>query len=816
MWNKEKRERINQTLTLLVLNGVSVSFQPASPRLLPFLNSLFLNSIDMVSWMTRTARMARLHQESLMVRLGQHRSVSSREVFERESKYGAHNYHPLDVALTRASGVFMWDCENKRYYDFLSAYSAVNQGHCHPRIVNALREQAGKLGLTSRAFYSDVLGEFEEFITRLFKYDKWLPMNTGVEGGDTACKLARRWGYDVKGIPRYKAKIVFAEGNFWGRSLAAISTSTDPSSYAGFGPYMPGFKTVPYNDVEALERELSDPEVCAFMVEPIQGEAGVVVPSEGYLRSVRDICSRNRVLWIADEVQTGLGRTGRRLAVDHEQVRPDILILGKALSGGMYPVSGVLADDEVMLTIRPGEHGSTYGGNPLGSRVALEALRYILTQVCRTNMGIRRGLATLASKVARRPAPSQRQRELIERDQRYGGHHIRMLPVVLSRASGVHCWDCDGYKYYDFLGGFATVNQGHCHPRILEALREQAGKLEHSSRAFYSEPHGELAEYICRISGYERFLPMNTGVEACDTALKIARRWGYRHRDPKIKSNEAKVVFARSNYWGRSLAAISASTEPLSYEDFGPYMAGYEHVPYDDLPALEAKLQAEPNICAFMVEPIQGEAGVKIPSDGYLKGVRELCTKYNVLWIADEVQTGLGRTGRRFAVDHEEVRPDILVVGKALSAGMYPVSGVLGSSEMILTLEAGVHGSTFGGSPLGQRVALEALKVLEEEKLADNAAKMGEIVRTELEKLPKDIGQYRGRGLLAAFELNPKFANGWDVCAELIDRGLLTRPAYNYIIRISPPLTINEEQVRDALDIIKTTLLEYKGRDGKQ
>ncbi|XP_023246458.1 ornithine aminotransferase, mitochondrial [Copidosoma floridanum] len=331
----------------------------------------------MVSWMTRTARMARLHQESLMVRLGQHRSVSSREVFERESKYGAHNYHPLDVALTRASGVFMWDCENKRYYDFLSAYSAVNQGHCHPRIVNALREQAGKLGLTSRAFYSDVLGEFEEFITRLFKYDKWLPMNTGVEGGDTACKLARRWGYDVKGIPRYKAKIVFAEGNFWGRSLAAISTSTDPSSYAGFGPYMPGFKTVPYNDVEALERELSDPEVCAFMVEPIQGEAGVVVPSEGYLRSVRDICSRNRVLWIADEVQTGLGRTGRRLAVDHEQVRPDILILGKALSGGMYPVSGVLADDEVMLTIRPGEHGSTYGGNPLGSRVALEALRVL-------------------------------------------------------------------------------------------------------------------------------------------------------------------------------------------------------------------------------------------------------------------------------------------------------------------------------------------------------------------------------------------------------------------------------------------------------
>ncbi|XP_058799401.1 ornithine aminotransferase, mitochondrial-like isoform X2 [Phymastichus coffea] len=304
-------------------------------------------------------------------------TISSQEVYEREHKYGAHNYHPLEVALSRAEGVFMWDCEGRRYYDFLSAYSAVNQGHCHPRIYRAMVEQAKQLTLTSRAFYSDALGEFEEFITRLFKYDKWLPMNTGVEGGETACKLARRWGYDVKGIERYQAKIVFAEGNFWGRTMSAVSSSTDPSSYAGFGPFMPGFEVIPYDDLAALDKATSDPRVCAFMVEPIQGEAGVVVPKEGYLRGVREVCTRNGVLWIADEVQTGLARTGRRLAVDHEAARPDILILGKALSGGFYPVSGVLADDPVMLTIKPGEHGSTYGGNPLGARIAIEALKVL-------------------------------------------------------------------------------------------------------------------------------------------------------------------------------------------------------------------------------------------------------------------------------------------------------------------------------------------------------------------------------------------------------------------------------------------------------
>ncbi|PNF33504.1 Ornithine aminotransferase, mitochondrial [Cryptotermes secundus] len=303
--------------------------------------------------------------------------ITSKEVFDREEKYGAHNYHPLPAALCRGKGVFMWDVEGKKYYDFLSAYSSVNQGHCHPKIVSALKQQAEVLTLTSRAFYSDVLGEYEEFITRLFGYDKVLPMNTGVEGGETACKLARKWGYAKKQIPKNQAKIVFVEGNFWGRTLSAISSSTDPSSYEGFGPFMPGFVIIPYNNLEALDEALKDPTVCAFMVEPIQGEAGVVVPDHGYLHGVRELCSKYQVLWIADEIQTGLGRTGKRLAVDHENVRPDILILGKALSGGVFPVSAVLADDEVMLCIKPGEHGSTYGGNPLGSKVAIAAVEVL-------------------------------------------------------------------------------------------------------------------------------------------------------------------------------------------------------------------------------------------------------------------------------------------------------------------------------------------------------------------------------------------------------------------------------------------------------
>jgi len=305
-------------------------------------------------------------------------SLTSQQCIDLEHKYGAFNYHPIPAVLERGEGAFVWDMEGKRYFDFLSAYSAVNQGHCHPRLIKVLTEQAKRLTLTSRAFHNDKLGVFEEFMTTKFGYQRVLPMNTGVEGGETANKLCRRWAYDVKGVPKNEAKILFAENNFWGRTLAAISSSTDPSSFEGFGPYMPGYEIIPYNDLDALRQKLeNDPTIAGYMVEPIQGEAGVVLPDEGYLRGVRELCTKHNVLFIADEVQTGLGRTGKMLAVDHEGVRPDIVILGKALSGGMYPVSAVLADDEVMLTIKPGEHGSTYGGNPLGCTIAVEALRVL-------------------------------------------------------------------------------------------------------------------------------------------------------------------------------------------------------------------------------------------------------------------------------------------------------------------------------------------------------------------------------------------------------------------------------------------------------
>lgn len=305
-------------------------------------------------------------------------SLTSAQAMDLEDNYGAHNYHPIPVVIAKAKGVKVWDLEGKEYFDFLSAYSAVNQGHCHPKIIQALKDQAEKVTLTSRAFYNSELGAYEKFITEYFGYEKVLPMNTGVEGGETAVKLARKWGYKVKGIVENQAKIVFVEGNFWGRTLAAISTSQDPSSYAGFGPYMPGFLSIPYNNLEALESCLaSDPNIAAFMFEPIQGEAGVVVPHEGYLAGVRALCTKYNVLMIADEVQTGLARTGKMLACDHENVKPDILVLGKALSGGVLPVSAVLSTNEIMLTIKPGEHGSTYGGNPLACAVATAALEVL-------------------------------------------------------------------------------------------------------------------------------------------------------------------------------------------------------------------------------------------------------------------------------------------------------------------------------------------------------------------------------------------------------------------------------------------------------
>ena len=303
--------------------------------------------------------------------------LKSSNLMELEDNYGAHNYHPIPVVLERGEGVYVWDVNGKKYFDFLAAYSAVNQGHCHPRIIKALINQAQKLTLTSRAFYNSILGEYEKYITSYFGYDKVLPMNTGVEGGETALKLARRWAYDVKGVEKNKAKVVFAKGNFWGRTLAAISSSNDPSSFEGFGPFLTGFELIEYNNLNALEEAIKDPNTAAFMVEPIQGEAGVIVPDNNYLKGVRALCTKYNVLFIADEVQTGLGRTGKMLACDHEGVKPDILILGKALSGGTIPVSAVLANNEVMLTIKPGEHGSTYGGNPLACAVAMEALKVV-------------------------------------------------------------------------------------------------------------------------------------------------------------------------------------------------------------------------------------------------------------------------------------------------------------------------------------------------------------------------------------------------------------------------------------------------------
>jgi ornithine--oxo-acid transaminase len=303
--------------------------------------------------------------------------MKTQDYINREDKFGAHNYHPLPVVLERGEGPFVWDVEGKRYYDFLSAYSAVNQGHCHPRIIKALTDQAQKLTLTSRAFYNSVLGEYEEYITKYFGYDKVLPMNSGAEADETALKLTRKWAYKKKGIKDGNAKIIACDGNFHGRTISIISMSTDPDARNDYGPFTPGFIIIPYNDLNALEEALKDPDIAGFLVEPIQGEAGVFVPDEGYLKKAYDLCKKNNVLFIADEVQTGIARTGKLLACDHENVRPDILILGKALSGGVLPVSAVLADDEIMLTIKPGEHGSTFGGNPLAAKVAIAALEVI-------------------------------------------------------------------------------------------------------------------------------------------------------------------------------------------------------------------------------------------------------------------------------------------------------------------------------------------------------------------------------------------------------------------------------------------------------
>ncbi|KMZ00588.1 ornithine aminotransferase, mitochondrial [Drosophila simulans] len=422
-----------------------------------------------------------------------------------------------------------------------------------------------------------------------------------------------------------------------------------------------------------------------------------------------------------------------------------------------------------------------------------------------------RGIATRMSFLAQKTAAQEtnaaagsRSELVYARENKYGAHNYHPLPVALTKGEGVFVWDVEGKRYFDYLSAYSAVNQGHCHPKIVAALTAQASKLALTSRAFYSDVLGEYEEYVTKLFGFDKVLPMNTGVEGGETACKLARKWGYLQK--KIPANQAKIIFARNNFWGRTLSAVSASNDPSSYEGFGPFMPGFELIEYDNVSALEESLK-DPNVCAFMVEPIQGEAGVVVPSDGYLKKVRELCTKYNVLWIADEVQTGLARTGKLLAVNYEQVQPDILILGKALSGGMYPVSAVLCNDQVMLCIKPGEHGSTYGGNPLGCRVAMAALEVLQEEKLAENAFKMGELLRKELSTLPKDVvSVVRGKGLLNAIVINQKF-DAWEVCLKLKENGLLAKPTHGDIIRFAPPLVINETQMRESIDIIRKTIL---------
>lgn len=402
----------------------------------------------------------------------------------------------------------------------------------------------------------------------------------------------------------------------------------------------------------------------------------------------------------------------------------------------------------------------------------------------------------------------------IELEYKYGAHNYHPIPVVIDRGKGVYVWDVEGKKYFDFLSAYSAVNQGHCHPKIINALIGQAQKLTLTSRAFHNSVLGIFEKYICELFGYERVLPMNTGVEGGETAVKLARKWAYEIK--KIPQNQAIILFAENNFWGRTLAAISSSTDPESYTNYGPFLPGFQIIPYNDLAALEAHLSSNPNIAAFMVEPIQGEAGVIVPDEGYLAGVRKLCTKYNVLFIADEVQTGIGRSGKMLATDYEDARPDILILGKALSGGVMPVSAVLADSEVMLTIRPGQHGSTFGGNPLACTVAMAALRVVIDEDLPANARIMGEMFRQKMTEVmnqrPDLISDVRGKGLLNAVQINdsPDSKTAWNLCLSLKDKGLLAKPTHGNIIRFAPPLVIDKEQMQEALDILTEVFLEFK------
>jgi ornithine--oxo-acid transaminase len=402
---------------------------------------------------------------------------------------------------------------------------------------------------------------------------------------------------------------------------------------------------------------------------------------------------------------------------------------------------------------------------------------------------------------------------LMQLENDFGAHNYHPLPVVLDRGEGVYVWDVEGKQYFDFLSAYSAVNQGHCHPAIINALVTQAQKLTLTSRAFYNSKLGEYEKYITEYFGYDKVLPMNTGVEGGETALKLARRWAYDIKG--VPANEAKMVFVTGNFWGRTIAAISSSQDPSSTGGFGPFVPGYIIVPYNDLAALEDAFKAEPNIAGFMFEPIQGEAGVVVPHEGYIKGVRQLCTNYNVLMIADEVQTGLARTGKMLACDHEGVKPDILVLGKALSGGTLPVSAVLANDNVMMNIKPGEHGSTYGGNPLACAVATAALQVLKDEKLSENAEKLGQLFRAKMNELVAKtdlVTLVRGKGLLNAIVISDTEDShtGWDICIELAKNGLLAKPTHGNIIRFAPPLVITEAQLLECAAIIEKTILNFK------
>ncbi len=399
-------------------------------------------------------------------------------------------------------------------------------------------------------------------------------------------------------------------------------------------------------------------------------------------------------------------------------------------------------------------------------------------------------------------------KQAIELEEKYGAHNYHPLPVVLAKGEGVFVWDVDGKRYYDFLSAYSAVNQGHCHPRIVSALIDQASRLTLTSRAFHNNLLGEFAEYLTKLFGYDKMLPMNTGVEAVETGLKLCRKWAYEVKG--IENNQAKIIVCEGNFHGRTMTAVSASTDPDSFRNYGPYLPGFVVIPYNDLAALEAAL-LDKNVAGFLIEPIQGEAGVVVPDEGYLSKAAALCKNKNVLFIADEIQTGIARTGAMLACDHEGVRPDILLLGKALSGGILPVSAALADDEIMMCIKPGEHGSTYGGNPLACRVSMAAMEVVKDEKLAENAAYLGDILRSELKAIKSEmITVVRGKGLLNAIVIKPKGnKDAWDVCLKLAQNGLLAKPTHGDIIRFAPPLVITEEQVMECTSIIRDTILSF-------